>query len=222
MGTKDNPGDFDCYSNAETDETMFILLARDPDAPGLVEQWADAREKRGEDPVKVAEARECAASMRRWRALNRGPVVLYNGPCGTCLYCGQPRDIMVHEPSAATGHPWQPCCLLRTAHDESCKCLGWSEMPTSQPKKLDPGYEVTSSAEKHPDNASASAHDRLRRYAFAVSEDMIEQAREIAPDAVAFLSLLREAHPNDFDALIKAVRDMDCAQTPAQETPASE
>lgn len=29
MGTKNNPGAFDCYANAEPDEPMFVLLARD-------------------------------------------------------------------------------------------------------------------------------------------------------------------------------------------------
>lgn len=67
MGTKNNPGKFDCYENAEPDEPMFILLARDPLAPILVEQWAALREHMAGNPSKVAEARECAASMRRYR-----------------------------------------------------------------------------------------------------------------------------------------------------------
>lgn len=29
MGTKNNPGEFDCYANAAPDEPMFILLGRD-------------------------------------------------------------------------------------------------------------------------------------------------------------------------------------------------
>lgn len=68
MGTKVKPGEFDCYTNAEPDEPMFILLGRDPDAPKLVDRWADAREKAGEDAAKVAEARECASKMRVWLA----------------------------------------------------------------------------------------------------------------------------------------------------------
>jgi hypothetical protein len=67
MGTKNNPGAFDCYKNADPDEPMFILLGRDDRAPSLVEAWADASEKRGTAPAKIAEARECAANMRRWR-----------------------------------------------------------------------------------------------------------------------------------------------------------
>ena len=68
MGTKNNPGDYDCYANAHPDEPMFVLLGRDRMAPELIEDWATWRESEGEDPAKVAEARECAQQMRAWRA----------------------------------------------------------------------------------------------------------------------------------------------------------
>lgn len=71
MGTKNDPGEFDCYEAAEDDEPMFVLLARDISAPGLVDQWADRRQLTGEEPEKVAEARECAQAMRRWHAEHR-------------------------------------------------------------------------------------------------------------------------------------------------------
>jgi hypothetical protein len=71
MGTKNDPGAYDCYWNADPDEPMFILLGRDRDAPSLVEAWADTRERSGEDPAKVAKARACAQAMREWRAKNR-------------------------------------------------------------------------------------------------------------------------------------------------------
>lgn len=76
MGTKNNPGTFDCYENAEPDEPMFVLLGRDLDAPRLVEEWAESRERRitrkmpvqviEREEAKVAEARECAAAMRQF------------------------------------------------------------------------------------------------------------------------------------------------------------
>jgi len=66
MGTKNNPGEFDCYENAEPDEPMFILLARDPLAPLLVELWADVRAVLVGDDKKIAEARTCVQSMRNW------------------------------------------------------------------------------------------------------------------------------------------------------------
>ena len=66
MGTKNNPGRFDCYEAADPDEPMFVLLARDPLAPALVELWATLREHYAGNPSKVAEARECAKAMREW------------------------------------------------------------------------------------------------------------------------------------------------------------
>jgi len=72
MGTKNNPGKYDCYVNAEPDEPMFILLARDPLAPILVRMWADLRAHLAGNPSKVAEARNCAGSMEAWRKAKAG------------------------------------------------------------------------------------------------------------------------------------------------------
>ena len=71
MGTKNNPGEYDCYANADPDEPMFVLLGRDRHAAGLVRLWAILRAKDGEEEAKVAEALECAAAMDKWR-LDRG------------------------------------------------------------------------------------------------------------------------------------------------------
>jgi hypothetical protein len=58
---------------------MFILLARDPGAPLLVEAWAVGRLKDIErglrpdtDMSMVSEAQQCAANMRKWRTDNDG------------------------------------------------------------------------------------------------------------------------------------------------------
>lgn len=67
MGSKNNPGKFDCYEAADPDEPMFVLLGRDPLAPILVEAWASMREHLAGNPSKVSEARACAEWMRRWR-----------------------------------------------------------------------------------------------------------------------------------------------------------
>jgi hypothetical protein len=79
MGTKDKPAPFDCYANALPDEPMFILLARDPHAPRLIEEWAiqrrrdiDMGERPKEDQAMVNEAIECADNMRNWRFQNHG------------------------------------------------------------------------------------------------------------------------------------------------------
>lgn len=79
MGSKNNPGKFDCYANALPDEPMFVLLARDPDFHRLVNEWADRRERDvtcgdrpKEDMALVAEARMCAALGANWRRNNLG------------------------------------------------------------------------------------------------------------------------------------------------------
>lgn len=68
MASKNNPGRFDCYTNAAPDEPMFVLLGRDPMGATLVRAWATMREEQGEDPAKVAEARACADAMDAWAA----------------------------------------------------------------------------------------------------------------------------------------------------------
>ena len=73
MSTKNNPGNYDCYANAEPDEEMFVLLARDAFAPALVRAWAinrklqiDRGTKPQEDMQQVTEAHECAEKMEKW------------------------------------------------------------------------------------------------------------------------------------------------------------
>lgn len=73
MGTKNNPGQFDCYAAAGPDEPMFVLLARDRHAATFVRAWAIVRARTGEDEEKVAEALACADAMDSWRAGNRTP-----------------------------------------------------------------------------------------------------------------------------------------------------
>jgi hypothetical protein len=71
MGTKNNPGEYDCYEKAKPDEPMFVLLARDEQAPDLVRTWATNRLvkewKPGQEiPGKYTEAMECADAMEAW------------------------------------------------------------------------------------------------------------------------------------------------------------
>lgn len=75
MGTKANPGQYDCYASLEPDEPYFLLAARDPMAPALVRNWAMMRQqqveqgiKPSEDMAKAVEARQCAAQMEIWRS----------------------------------------------------------------------------------------------------------------------------------------------------------
>jgi hypothetical protein len=73
MGTKNNPGKYDCYAKAEPDEPMFILLARDTVAPKAVIYWCEETIKLnnylpGLRDLKIDEAFNCASAMRNWRA----------------------------------------------------------------------------------------------------------------------------------------------------------
>lgn len=92
MGTKNKPGKYDCYANAEPDEPMFVLLARDPLAPFLVSLWAKMRMGDAQamfavyqkmrntllpgyetepDVQKASEAMDCSLAMFDWRKINR-------------------------------------------------------------------------------------------------------------------------------------------------------
>lgn len=80
MGTKNNPGKYDCYANAHPDEPMFVLLGRDPEAPALVEEWAAKRFALEGRTPKVLEARACAGAMREWQKRGTNNVrVMVNG-----------------------------------------------------------------------------------------------------------------------------------------------
>jgi len=77
MGTKNNPGPYDCWNNAAPDEPRFALLGRDPHAHQAVRKWAFDRisaitrgEKPETDMLMVREAQECARQMEEY-SINR-------------------------------------------------------------------------------------------------------------------------------------------------------
>lgn len=70
MGSRLNPGRFDCQDKAADDEPTFTLLARDKHAASLVWMWAALRAIDGEDPDVVAEARQCVIDMMNWGIQN--------------------------------------------------------------------------------------------------------------------------------------------------------
>lgn len=79
MGTKNNPGIFDCYQIALPDEPMFVLLARDPQFYERVMDWANQRgrmincgDRPQEDSPIVSEAVRCASNGATWRRDNNG------------------------------------------------------------------------------------------------------------------------------------------------------
>lgn len=65
MGTKSNPGPYDCLAKAEDDEPIFVLLARDPIGAELVALWAMLNDQ------KFAHA-----------------AVLFGALCKRCLFSG--------------------------------------------------------------------------------------------------------------------------------------
>lgn len=68
MGTKNNPGKWDCYHKAHPDEPMFVLLGRDRAAPQLVREWMSIHQALGDtEQEKMKEAYFCALEMERWR-----------------------------------------------------------------------------------------------------------------------------------------------------------
>lgn len=75
MGTKSNPGLYDCYAHAAPEEDMFILLGRDRHASALVRLWALMREKEGEPAEVVAETRATADKMEAY-CRERGKIPL--------------------------------------------------------------------------------------------------------------------------------------------------
>jgi hypothetical protein len=88
VGSKNQPGEFDCYAAAEP---MFVLLGRDEDAPQRVEDWCRDRlaklmaseltsEQLHRGVRKIAEALVCANRMRDWRARNRTTPDFFNVP----------------------------------------------------------------------------------------------------------------------------------------------
>ena len=66
MSTKANPSPNDCYTKAEPDEPMFVLLGRDPAAPFTVLFWAKMRLLMFGTSDQVTEANQCAEQLRDW------------------------------------------------------------------------------------------------------------------------------------------------------------
>ena len=83
MGTKNNPGEYDCAGKAFDDEPTFTLRAKDPMAAELVRNWVQNRRYHffchivplsgaaaEREKAKLAEALNLAEAMDQWRAAN--------------------------------------------------------------------------------------------------------------------------------------------------------
>lgn len=96
MGTKNNPGNFNCYAAAMPDEPIFILMGRDPAAPVAMEFWIEERQRLGkavdqDDLDKIEENRTLQGAFRRWREQN------LNGPNGYPTW-KEPRYLIDSDP----------------------------------------------------------------------------------------------------------------------------
>ena len=67
MGTRVNPGKFDCLNKVHPNEPIFILRGNDKLAPSLIAAWTDRAEQGGCRIEKVHEARQCAQDMLAWQ-----------------------------------------------------------------------------------------------------------------------------------------------------------
>lgn len=80
MGTKNNPGEYDCHAAAAPDEPIFTLKATDSVAPDTVRDWARryinkhlvAGTVTDRVRAKHREALDCAPAMEAWRIANQG------------------------------------------------------------------------------------------------------------------------------------------------------
>ena len=74
MGTRANPGRYDCLAKAMHDEPYFVLIGRDDDAHDALLTWickrleAVLRDERSRDDLpQVREAFDCLIAMIAWR-----------------------------------------------------------------------------------------------------------------------------------------------------------
>lgn len=84
MGTKQNPGEFDCLDKIYDDEPFFVIRAKDPVAERVIRYWVYLRiekwirenpgRNRDEIPVeyqrKLEEADQCSIDVSNWRRDN--------------------------------------------------------------------------------------------------------------------------------------------------------
>ena len=122
MGTKNNPGAFDCYESAHPDEPMFVLLGRDPMAGALVRQWAKWRRAAEDSADKIEEAERCAVAMDEWaRACDKRPfvdgmdrmrapvaqVVAFGTDAEQKQKCGATDSVLAGSCERTPGHDWR-------------------------------------------------------------------------------------------------------------------
>ncbi len=131
MGTKNQPGAFDCYANAHPDEPMFVLLGRDPAAAAIVRLWTSLRERLGEkDQAMLTEATSCANAMEVWArehgkdpdAANRALSSLIIGGAAFRNCCNTLYTEPKHGPGCTSIDSPCPGCHRRRGDTNTPKC----------------------------------------------------------------------------------------------------
>jgi hypothetical protein len=79
MGTKTNPGKFNCYAAALPDEEVFTVLGRDPALPATIRFWMGERARLGkavepDDVERLGEAGIIADRAAAWREKHLNPM----------------------------------------------------------------------------------------------------------------------------------------------------
>jgi hypothetical protein len=74
MGTRNQPGQYDCLARLADDEPYFVLVAHDDSAPGTIVAWVADRldrirlgERPGADLAQLREALNLARDMLAWQ-----------------------------------------------------------------------------------------------------------------------------------------------------------
>lgn len=75
MGTRNNPGRYDCYARAEDDEPLFTLLGRDPQGANLVHMWIMLRNKDAQGARRLLEKMIVTADQQPYKPTNAAKVV---------------------------------------------------------------------------------------------------------------------------------------------------
>lgn len=126
MGTKRNPGEYDCYAAALPDEPIAHLLARDPDAPDTLRHWAQRRQNAisqglqpASDQARVDGMRQIAWDMTQWRLNNNG---IWRQPA---LFFAMPVDVgrpLAEVPREV--YRRENCSAVRQSDEMYCRGCG--------------------------------------------------------------------------------------------------
>lgn len=111
MGTKANPGAYDCYAKLKDDEPHFVLMGRDPLAGTLVRAWAGGAEMALDRALsqlpetehaaliehknaKISEANRCADAMDAYCRANGKLPARWTTKAPVHTHAGLPRDVL--------------------------------------------------------------------------------------------------------------------------------